>query len=599
MKIFKRLCYLIFISSLIVSCPEASTTGGGQSWDGGTTGTASDDKSVSALGTYFVRPSSGGEISITPKVDSDIWYIISNTSGSSQSRPSWNVGGVDANILIPQAKFSFLDNALGNKNPIKVDSDLHSQVIDFDLISNDSNVFEYVNTRATDDKVGSKVQFYDSSRPLTATCKLIRTVDTKLGKRTLVIYEEDGMTSKMNTIPTSSEYKVIADAFLKKGLDNDIFDKLTATFGCDWGKYHSEYGRSFIEKDDKITLLYCDIKRQGDPSGSYIGGYYSNWNFLKNSIMVSGSNERMMVTLHAHVSGGKYLGEGLTTLSHEFQHLIHSQYLDINLSRNRLTSFEEANSATTEMFSSIAESLTAQFISKSCKLEVPGPFCVGANVNLEGYVKIASEKDLSEEIVNGCTTNGRAPYFLYAMDSVDVTTWPENVSSEIILRNYGLVASLGAYLLINYGTGIFSEYINGTKADLAGIVDAINKVHEGSNMTEEKLIADWGTAVMLSKVPNLKTPHAFNREGWYLINGLKVPSINFYNYLNIKNGRSSATAFDLQYYGPMSSTKSTLENMTINPYKVKSGVSAGTKFTATAPTLPEGLVLTVVAVPKN
>ena len=557
---------------------DQSTTSSGTNSGQGEGDSGAGTGSLSQLAGKFVRPVSGGNITLTPSEDCDIWYLFTNMSRSNIAKPSYTIPDTYKNIVAKENlnlinQFLLKDFSIDTSDgPVMIDYRPENPVISFgdigDLEFGNLVQKNGLTTKSpATEKVGDNITFYDNNRELTATCKLKRTVSTSNGNRTLLIYTEDNVPSGVN-MPSASEINTIADAFLKDGLDNDIYDKVTALFGNDIGLYNQSKYSYLIEADNTITLLYCNLGNQGPlENGAYTAGYYYSGNNILDTILCAQfserSNERSMVTLYGPACSGTQLGSGLTTLAHEFQHLIHTQHYCC----------DESHWAT-ECFSSISEGYVADFLRKKTGQDVPGPFYVGYNKNTSGYLTSSSDPM--------AFINGRGPYFLGAMTRYAIESWNQG------LEDYGMVASFGAYLLVNYGKEVISNYMIQTDSkDLDGLVKSINTVKNNGDMTKLKLVADWGTACLLSNRTNIDPPYAFNRHGWYSVNGMNVPSINFWLYANNSNST----------YGFTSSSTNTLLKGTNTPYKVGS-VSANQEFRATAPVLPSDVVLTVVAVPR-
>ena len=123
----------------------------------------------------------------------------------------------------------------------------------------------------------------------------------------------------------------MAGKFLLGGADNDIYDWVTGIFGAPWGSH--SYSSSLIPgSTDEITILLFDIDGNNFNLGSgYTAGYFwSKDNFLSGSSNFS--NERLMFYIDAPVFGAPdggtwditdyYPSEQISTLAHEFQHMI-------------------------------------------------------------------------------------------------------------------------------------------------------------------------------------------------------------------------------------------------------------------------------------
>ena len=129
----------------------------------------------------------------------------------------------------------------------------------------------------------------------------------------------------------------VADRFLRPGAPNDIYDWVTAIFGDAWGPHDYPY---LIppESASPIHILFFDIDGDGIPSRGQtrIGGYFhalNNYLPADDPVWLRASNERLMffmdAPLMAHREGPTwevtdYYPSGMiSTLAHEFQHMIH------------------------------------------------------------------------------------------------------------------------------------------------------------------------------------------------------------------------------------------------------------------------------------
>ena len=128
----------------------------------------------------------------------------------------------------------------------------------------------------------------------------------------------------------------IADRFLQPGSGNDIYDWTTAIFDAPWGP-HDRPDLIPAEYGSQIHILIYDIDDDGlAPGGSRRGGYHwAKDNYWRNprDIVLATSNERLMFYLDAPLltlhhgstwnTADPAVGVMISTLVHEFQHMIH------------------------------------------------------------------------------------------------------------------------------------------------------------------------------------------------------------------------------------------------------------------------------------
>ena len=152
----------------------------------------------------------------------------------------------------------------------------------------------------------------------------------------------------------------------------------------------------------------------------------------------------------------------ISTLAHEYQHMIHFYQKPI---------LRDARSETwlNEMASEVAEDLIAD------KLKVNGPRGVAYDDPTAGMA--GNER-------------GRLPYYNLFND-IQVTTWGGKIA------NYAVNYALGAYLARTYGGAeLFSEIVQGDSSGVAAIEAALTAA--GHEVTFGEVLADWATATLLS-----------------------------------------------------------------------------------------------------
>ena len=191
--------------------------------------------------------------------------------------------------------------------------------------------------------------------------------------------------------------------------------------------------------------------------------------------------------------------QAITTLAHEFQHLIHFYQKPV---------LQDTSSETwlNEMSSEVAEDLVND------KIGVIGPRGVAHDDPTAGEPGIK---------------RGRMPLFnLY--NDLQVTRWDGD------LANYSINYAMGAYLARTYGgAALFSAIV---QSDQAG-VDAVDAALQalGHDASFGQALADWGTAVVLSDNTDAPAPYRYNTGDWrYSRNGgveYRLGSINLFNYV--------------------------------------------------------------------
>ncbi|MBU1669083.1 hypothetical protein KKC13_11745 [bacterium] len=341
--------------------------------------------------------------------------------------------------------------------------------------------------------------------------KVVNNILTAFGTKSLSIWVQNdsyGVGCQKSKCVTQTMVDILADKFLKEGLNNDIYDGVTNIFGEEWGS--SNYS-NLIQANDNITILLADIGNDNSNNGGVIGYFYSKDNLIKESI--AGSNERIMFYVDSvlYANGGDetwdendfWPKQVFATLAHEFQHMIH--YYQKSISREIAGTDKWIN----EMLSQSVEDLMA------VKMGLYGP----------RYVP-ASRGDAGDEN----NLNGQFPLF-NSNNSMIINSWDNS------LADYSKVSSFGAYLLRNYGGGkVLHDMVHNIYTDERAIEYAVHQHENGASKTFDDLIHDWGVAVLMSKRDDLALDSGFlYNAGDYIstqYNGVNydLGSINFFNY---------------------------------------------------------------------
>jgi hypothetical protein len=288
----------------------------------------------------------------------------------------------------------------------------------------------------------------------------------------------DGYTN--STTITNAMIDALAEKFLKAGLNNDIYDWVTGIFGEPWG----EHGYTNLIPNDNdtiaITILILDIDKDHANQFSQTGGFTAGYYYAKDNYKTSaygGSNQRLMFYLDAPALAkadgtwditDPYPADQVSTLAHEFQHMIHFYQKAV---------LEDTASETwlNEMCSMIAEDLVAD------KIPIPGP---------RGLDLVSGAYD-HPGTAGTLIASSRISQFNYYSE-YSITNWRANGST------YGPAYAFGAYLARNYGGApLFQKIVQSPYGGMDAVIHAIGELPYPEPDTGD-LLSRWGTAVLLS-----------------------------------------------------------------------------------------------------
>ena len=381
--------------------------------------------------------------------------------------------------------------------------------------------------------IGTGVRFYGVPQhlpndPDTICTDLKKSITD--GGITLNIYVDQNDRSLI----TQTMVDAMADSFLKTGPNNDIYNWLTNIYGEPWGSAADQFRSSSLLPSgfkNHISILLYDINKDGRPGElePRTVGYFSIANNFKCSTGAAScqSNERLMFAMDSELFALKDDGKTtwsvshswpqnvLSTLAHEFQHMIH--FYQKNIVNNKL--FPRSQTWLNEMASEVAQDIIAD------KMKVPGP---------RGILVDKSSPDYSAHIGYSPfkpLQSSRIGNYNARMDT-SLTTWSGSLS------DYGAVYAFGAYLARNYGGAeLFREIVQNPYTDERAVLEAVKKTNKGLTKTFEKLLIEWAKAVLSSNKP--ADSQTYNFSGPRGIQGIKstlnsidyrLGSINFYNY---------------------------------------------------------------------
>ncbi len=310
---------------------------------------------------------------------------------------------------------------------------------------------------------------------------------------------------------------VFADTFLKTGSDNDVYDWVTTIYGEEWGSDAVTENSNHIDADDAIHILLTDIDGDDSENGGTIGYFYGKDNYKKS--VIEGSNERIMfyadAVMFANEAGGDGAGwditdpwpmEMLSTLAHEFQHMIHFYQKTVMRAESNPT-----KAWIDEMMAETTEDVVAT------KLLHQGPRAVEYTDGSAGAAGI---------------TEGRYPLF-NQYNTRTLTTWSS--ASNENMKEYSQVSAFGTFLIRNYGgVKLLHDMMYNSYTDKRAIMYAIHKADNGEGKTFDNLLREWGIAVLMSSVESPTDVPTYNTGDFTIdsYSGIdyKLGSINFFNY---------------------------------------------------------------------
>ncbi len=364
-------------------------------------------------------------------------------------------------------------------------------------------------TKAGSYILGSTENFIDyySTNPLPST---LRKIINANGKNLHVWVADDCWSSsspKANYV-TQQMVDELSVKFLNTGTNDDIYEWVTNIIGSPWEQ--TSYS-NLIPGTNDIHIMLCDIKNDNSTNGGTIGYFWGGNNYLKTS--VAKSNEKLLFFADAVLlatPGGSsweitdYWPQTLvSTLAHEFQHMIHFYQKAI---KNDIPS----NTAVNEMASMCIEDLIAN------KIFSNGPRGVAYGTANAG---------------SASNTSGRLPGY-NSRNYYNLLDWSDN-DDEVYL-NYSKTYAFGAYLMRNYGgANLIKQIVQNSFTGVNCIVDAVNQ-NGGAGLTYENILRNFGAANLMSDNTNLTQGYILNTGTWFTssVNGItyQVGSINLYNY---------------------------------------------------------------------
>lgn len=309
----------------------------------------------------------------------------------------------------------------------------------------------------------------------------------------------------------------LAPIFLNNGDDDDdIFDLVTNVFGDPWGP--QPYPNLVSEDERNIHVLLYDIDGDGIPAtdGRVVGFFYGVDNYTDDD-----GNGLVMFHLDAALFDAEkdssweitdyWPGQVVSTLAHEFQHMIHfyQRFAAVpdNLDNRYETWMDEANSM-------VAEDLVSRLIANM------GPRGVDPAVYTTGS---AGGDD---------NTEGRIPYYTAYGPQTQLTTWYDG---DDVFNHYGISYAFGAFLGRAFGADFFEDLMdNSTATGSTDLEYTTTAIAEAAGVDFDELMRRWGVAYLVSSKTDVPTQYRINNGEWFdsTVGGItyRIGSINAYNY---------------------------------------------------------------------
>ncbi|MFW6212682.1 MAG: M30 family zinc metallopeptidase [Spirochaetota bacterium] len=376
-------------------------------------------------------------------------------------------------------------------------------------LTSSRNMTDATNSRALasagSHSVGAEAEFFTDSDPRNNVTAVLATRVNDAGTGTaLEIWVESSEWQNGSGAVNSTMIGELAATFLKAGPNNDIYDWVTAMLGDEWGS--TPYS-NLITNRDTITILLHNMQNNG-PGGTV--GYYWSKDAFRNET-ISFSNERIMFYIDSEsfeaASGAtweitdRWPAIVVSTLAHEFQHMIH--FYQRYVKRGATT-----DTWLNEMMSLMTEDLVAQ------KLGIAGP---------RGVDPIAHADGSAGTIGNN---SGRLPRYNRASNE-SLTEWGASGST---LDSYSLTYSYGAYLARNFGgADLLRAMMESSSSDAERVVQEALSTQGYANGTHEELLWRWGVSTLRSQHV-AEQPFQLNPGRWMSDAEFSLGSINHFNY---------------------------------------------------------------------
>ena len=353
-----------------------------------------------------------------------------------------------------------------------------------------------------------------------------------------------------SSVVNDNKLTTIQAQYLQKKFDgtdvnsfNDgIFKNVTTIFGYEYGG--GEGGDGGRDEDQHISILIYDVDY--DYTSTQTGGtfgYFWGKDFYTEQQLIdwgwsSKTNSAEMFYIDAHFSD-KWVDDIVSTLAHEYQHMIQFNQKAVRIDQNSETWYNE-------MCSMVCEDL------------------VLANIGLD-------------PVTDGA--QGRLPTFLYSYADSGIkdwvtTTWPST------MKSYASAFAFGAYLARNYGGAtLFRNMLANNFTNEASVTAAL--AAGGYTDTFGDAFRHYGEAMVYADKPSNSTVKTFKQAVTTVLDGISYTAVSidlfniddFWQYnqdagswVEIAGFRTYAPAdpVELRPYGNSIHTQTSWTNITNN-----------------------------------
>lgn len=465
-----------------------------------------------------------------PESGKELYLVISNTTGKEIQAPTISGYDIPPDTTVLSSRSTFVSD--GDESVNFTDAFIYEKtnlIKKNDAVARSTTKVPSYSSYAVLNE-GEQKEFYEYFRKSTYKATLRKKVPAKTdyGPKTLYIFVEDAMWGLNGAKINQDFIDKQADAFLKEGEYNDIYDYVTSIFSEEWGPH--DYAH-LIDDKNEIVIVFSQFGNDTNVNSGVVGYYWNAHNFK--SSYYSRSAESILLNMNAYITFN-HQKMSLTTMAHEFQHAIHYY-------NRAIKNEDESATWVNEMFSALAEDAVADF------LGVQGPG--NNNIRTGGA---GSKSDL---------LNGRIAEYIRG-SRYDFTCWNnENAFGNDKYSQvypYGLVYSLGTYLVRNFGTDFIKEYMTSTEITVhipsddskvydqssldnssrEMLVNSINKAN-GTNISWADIMKGWGCSVLLSDgndAPKGVSNTIVNEDDSYWFTkpyqkcSLRIPSVMYNSY---------------------------------------------------------------------
>lgn len=514
MVVVKNQFYLLLFLLVLVlpSCSDETTV-------------STTSPSELGTGTFTTLSDKGGTGTFEYSQDlgtatKDVYFIFSNSNSSSSattpvvSSSNISTGQPLSQVAPPRSQ---IQNPMAFSRDLEVATKFNANP---PFPASNNRLSNIIVPKPVMSAVNDTNSFYNSSTSDTIASTLRTQISD--GTITLNVWVEDiSWTSSCtrSACITQAMADEFGAKFLASGSNNDIYDWVTKIYGVPWGA-QSRYSSVIAETAaTTIDILFFDIDADDSQTGGVLGFYWAKDNFSTSEI--SYSNQRLMFYMDSVMTATAvgtsweitdyWPAEMVSTLAHEFQHMIHFYQKTILLAS---TSSSGSETWLNEMCSMSAEDLIAS------KLLNSGPRGVIYSDPTAGSAGMTSD---------------RLAYYNYYNDYA-LNNW---LSGNSVLYSYGISYSFGAYLTRNFGgANLMQAMVQNQYTDIQAVTDAVATAgytqSDGTAHTVQSLLQGWAIAGMLSSSTTADAGYRYN-TGTNFTSSLGdvdyiLGSINLFNY---------------------------------------------------------------------